>query len=735
MLSQIKQTRWALFLVILSACFCSGNTNAADEKEGQSTGIVMRKDYDVNRDWQPRQIMGKDFWLMVPYLKSWDDIYMGKLNNKPLFNESGRDYIGLDKPTILNSNAPYLNHIETRPNMPFFMTQASGRCVLNKMKHFECENEAYNTWKKAHPNFMGFINAETDNDFLVNAPWNFGWARFKVVLEKKGEKELIETIVREFPNPQNREELTSQLIKGCEANRNYFFNDTEMVSYMGESHCLDHIYSESSSGALTRETTNTCGGEDGSHYRHQVGLAFTRGAARQYNRNWMWYIAFFYNGYDDKGNFSGNNYPNYLIDKKKPSDVGGFYGPGYGMSPSLITRDMFLAYLSGANFIENELWPHYLHQANKDGKPTWDLSSPLGKAWEDWFEFTRKNPDRGASYAPVALLVPFEQGYPNYGGKSWMRFNYERTDWMIDAFMFTIIPHSPVTQKGDEGALSNSPYGDIYDVIVPNTPEKPVSIDVLNNYKVAVMLGKYKNDKALAERLMEYVKNGGTLLINIKQVNEFFPMDFLGFEKKNITANNSIDVKSPIRSVSNGKTFALSETYETEPIKLKGAVLLLEDSAGNVLACKNKFGKGQVLVSAIDCMIPKTNFNGADEKVLNQLVYGKKFPFVEYFLKNIVSEVLPLEVTGDIEYGLNKLPDGWLLYLINNKGVIKFTNKEQTLDPSKTAKVEVLLRNIKASFITELREQKAIAHDEKNNSFVVDVPPGGIRVIKIKNLN
>jgi hypothetical protein len=51
----------------------------------------------------------------------------------------------------------------------------------------------------------------------------------------------------------------------------------------------------------------------------------------------------------------------------------------------------------------------------------------------------------------------------------------------------------------------------------------------------------------------------------------------------------------------------------------------------------------------------------------------------------------------------------------------------------KTAKVEVSLRNIKASAITELREQRMIPKDEKNNSFTMDVPPGDIRVVKIKN--
>jgi len=176
-----------------------------------------------------------------------------------------------------------------------------------------------------------------------------------------------------------------------------------------------------------------------------------------------------------------------------------------------------------------------------------------------------------------------------------------------------------------------------------------------------------------------------------------------------------------------------NESYEMEAVKLKGATPLLEDADGKPLACRNKFGKGNVIVSTIDCLVPKTSFNGADDKVLNNLVYGKKFPFIEYFLKNIVGEVLPLEVKGDIEYGLNKLSDGWLLYLINNKGVTKFTNKEQSLDMTKTAKVEVSLRNIKAAAITELREQKSIPKDDKNNSFSIEIPPGDVRVLKIKN--
>jgi len=753
--SRLKTAAVILCWIVMCGCLIYGQS---DDK--QSSGIVARKDYDIGKNWRPKQIMGKDFWSILDvnsYTHPDKGSYvvygsrpMRELVDRPLFKESGLYYeVGKDVPdsnkmSILGLEPKKtLEFCDTRPDKPFFLTLE--RLPLFKlMKKWECDTEGYNAWKKAHPNFMGCVFSEFDNCFLSNtsAPWGRNEVRWEK-MKKSYDKELIATIEREFPEPKNRKEATAQLMKICKAWRECFFNDFDKVNYMRASQCYDHYYYESGAGIGWMETTNTAGQIGTSNYRHQTSLFFTRGAARQYDKSWAWYIAADYNGYDDKGNFNFSS-PNYLREKVKSKGgtgycAGGLVGPDCGMSPSLCERDMFLAYLSGASFVSHEGWFQYLYGTRKDGNfEKLTLSSPFGKAWEGWFEFTRKNPDRGASYTPVALLVPFEQGYPNYGGKSWDTFDYERPDWMIDAFMFTIMPYSPVTKNGDEGALANSPYGDIYDVIVPNTPKAPVPLDVLNNYKVAVMLGKYPKNKALAERLMEYVKNGGTLLVNIKQVNDFFPAVFLGLDRKNIPENArdmyAVKVKGPVRSVSDRKTFALSESYEMEVVKLKGATPLLKDANGNILACENNFGKGHVLVSTVDYLIPK---DGNDKNVysLNKMVYGKKFPFVEYFLKSIVKEVLPLKVTGDIEYGMNKLSDGWLLYLINNKGVTKFTNKAQKLDMSKTAKVEVSLKDVNTSEITELREQKTIAKDDKNNSFSVDVPPGGIKVIKIKKLS
>ena len=79
-------------------------------------------------------------------------------------------------------------------------------------------------------------------------------------------------------------------------------------------------------------------------------------------------------------------------------------------------------------------------------------------------------------------------------------------------------------------------------------------------------------------------------------------------------------------------------------------------------------------------------------------------------------------VKGDIQYGLNKTQNGWLVYLFNNKGITKFADKPATFDQSKTANVTINLTGIKAKTVRELDSTQKQAL--KNNSVTVSVAPG-----------
>ncbi|MEN6549873.1 MAG: hypothetical protein ABFE07_27845, partial [Armatimonadia bacterium] len=108
-----------------------------------------------------------------------------------------------------------------------------------------------------------------------------------------------------------------------------------------------------------------------------------------------------------------------------------------------------------------------------------------------------------------------------------------------------------------------------------------------------------------------------------------------------------------------------------------------------------------------------------------------RMPLVELLMRQIVREVLPLEVRGDVEYGLNKVSDGWWVYLINNKGGTKYTTTPEELDPAATARVTVRMRALRASSVRELRQGTRIAVDAGRNAFTIDVGPGDVRVIHI----
>jgi hypothetical protein len=323
------------------------------------------------------------------------------------------------------------------------------------------------------------------------------------------------------------------------------------------------------------------------------------------------------------------------------------------------------------------------------------------------------------SYAPVALLLPFNQGMPQWGGNPWSFFMVERPDMMIDAFMYTIAPFSQDTKKGKEGCLANSEFGDGYDVLVPDPTSGPIPLARLLDYKVAILLGKFDLQVNLAERLMEYVRKGGTLVINSRQVSNNLPQNFLGVKLSGKTAA----VEGRVSFLTGGDNVTLSEPYDYEPVEICGASPLWIDEKGGVLASLNRFGRGSVVVTTVDFMMPRKpgNFVGTTAKM----------PLVELLMRQIVKEVLPVEVKGDIEYGLNKVADGWWVYLINNKGVTKYTTTPEEFNIAETARVTVNMCALRASDVHELRKDEKVVIDRDRNEFTIQVGPGDIRIVKI----
>ena len=52
---------------------------------------------------------------------------------------------------------------------------------------------------------------------------------------------------------------------------------------------------------------------------------------------------------------------------------------------------------------------------------------------------------------------------------------------------------------------------------------------------------------------------------------------------------------------------------------------------------------------------------------------------------------------GDIHFGVNRTERGWLVWMFNNKGVVKFVDEPERLDESMTAAVTVRCRGLEKS--------------------------------------
>ena len=59
-------------------------------------------------------------------------------------------------------------------------------------------------------------------------------------------------------------------------------------------------------------------------------------------------------------------------------------------------------------------------------------------------------------------------------------------------------------------------------------------------------------------------------------------------------------------------------------------------------------------------------------------------------LRAIVKETLPIEIAGDaIQFQINRTPQGWLVELINNQGIIKKPDEAAAIAPNALARVSL----------------------------------------------
>ncbi|MBQ9336626.1 MAG: hypothetical protein IJS14_04945 [Lentisphaeria bacterium] len=726
------------FALLSTLALTGGEPQVKDEIPAISGRLTARTDFEVSPVWTPRKFMGRDFMFSSlarryappagdPAAKAEYDAKLKGMLYYPLkkLPPDIRKYLDIPAFRELLYSVGYVHDTETVRNpdgtVTFNLKKISAhlppadqparisimlyvRPITGRYRHYFYDGKyrndpkALQAWIEKHPNLLAVSSlSEWGNEANI-LPHRLAVYLKSANLSADEQRRLKEQWPDKFAN--RREYVEKRLKRLFDRHVETWFGDGSSLSALEGMWCINHLAAYwGGCRLLIHETSRSLA-------MWQVQMMFNRGAARQFGKYWGWYAASYLTSYDSKGQW--------VVDSEPAAwQVSPKCGPGCGLSRNAIERVYRMVWLSGANVFEREDTSRNFWNASIKGPDRWK-PAPEGQLFIDFADFVRKNPDRGTTYTPVALLVPHDQGACRDICRAFGRFPYLKADNMYHSFiatMFPQFPRKPAQKKGREVTLRNSPYGDIFDILTPDFPDASALRKTLPAYKVAILSGGYGKHPAMAEALREYVQNGGTLVLNSVQLNNFDP-DFTG-------------VKLTGETVRDGG-------YVLDKLELAGAKALLTLKDGTPVFNAFDRGKGRVIVASPRWLVPdfEDGSKAANEALADTVSGKRKFEYTRVLLEKITAEVLPIEVKGEIQYGLNKTQDGWLIYLFNNEGITKFTDTPESFDPKKTASVTVRLKDFSAEKADDLCSGESFA--VRDGTFTLEVQPGKYRILTLK---
>jgi hypothetical protein len=281
--------------------------------------------------------------------------------------------------------------------------------------------------------------------------------------------------------------------------------------------------------------------------------------------------------------------------------------------------------------------------------------------------------------------------------------------------LFGVAYYPGLVVEGEPAIADRQPFvagvfGDIFDVLTAADAQgsRSKSQSLLPSYRAIVVGGRIEWSSEWIKRLDDYVRNGGTVVLNAAQIKKL-PEEFLGVRLLNSTGEaHNATCASPGEQSQD----LHGGIFRYEKIELKGATALISVPTGDPLVTVNKVGKGSVVFAAVPDLL------GEDERIV---------PFAAHMLAHVFADAVPLKVTGDVEYLINRTANGWIVTLLNNNGVFKPQQGMAQVDRS--AYVAVTIGNQIKSATDWLSDAPLLP---ENGIITVRIPPGGVAIVDIR---
>lgn len=446
-------------------------------------------------------------------------------------------------------------------------------------------------------------------------------------------------------------------------------------------------------------------------------LAFLRGACRQFGAKLVDYQSC--NLGDSATMFSREHYfypasSRYILDNS--------YDAWAGAGVAWLLRDSLLWHLAGVSAFYNEqgIDLYWKPGGNSAGDTAPVQLSPKGKVAETVQKLAAGHP-RGTQFTPIAFLLDQSHGYTQE------RFEYGafglnpqinpavllpgRHEAALRGWFDIAYYPAPVTQGEPASAIRqtyvNGVFGDIFDVIV-NAPKRTA---ILDTYPVVIAAGEMELTAEWGKALREYVRSGGTLVVCADGLTG------AGVRELKLPTWGEEREASAFVWTANGNVLP-SNVFRYRTLTADKDKILASAPNGDALALAHRDGKGQIIMVGIPLGL------GIDERPV---------PLLSVLMESLTAGQVPVHVSGDVEWTLNKLDDGsWLVAVFNNRGVIKPTHGVLPTDQREMQTVTIRapfgIKNA-AEWMTESPlEWKP---NGKDSTLTLTVPAGAVRLIPI----
>jgi hypothetical protein len=167
----------------------------------------------------------------------------------------------------------------------------------------------------------------------------------------------------------------------------------------------------------------------------------------------------------------------------------------------------------------------------------------------------------------------------------------------------------------------------------------------------------------------------------------------------------------------NGKSIA-SNLFRYHPIAGEGQTVLAK--AGNdPLVTMSKWGEGQIVMISVPLGM------GIDQRPI---------PLLGLLMQRLVEGLVPVKVSGEVEWALNKLDNaGWAITLFNNRGVIKPQHGILPTEHGEAQQVTIStplpVKNA-SEWIADA--QVELKQEGSRSQVKLQVPAGGVRVVELR---